>query len=333
MEKSRIAFYDNCRFALIILVVLGHFLDQNIDDSSLYRSIFLFIYSFHMPLFFYISGLFDKPGSSAGKRINKAIYYFSIYFLLKIFIAIVKFIFTGKVSFALFTENGIPWYCFVLGVFVLLTGLLFKAKVNIKVFLILSIILACFAGFDASIGDFLCLSRVIVFYPFYLAGVITPREKLENIISKRYLRICGLIVLIAAFAACIIFLNPLYSLRPLFTGRNPFSAKMFPYGPLLRLLCYVISCIVGFAFMLVIPQRNLGKITEFGSRTMQVYFWHRQIIFVLVYLNVNDSILSIGKFGKVLWILIAVALTFILSIKIFSFPTDNIQRGLKRENP
>lgn len=58
--KTRIALWDNLKFVLILLVVIGHFSKFFQNDSSIYRSVFLFIYAFHMPLFLFISGLFHK---------------------------------------------------------------------------------------------------------------------------------------------------------------------------------------------------------------------------------------------------------------------------------
>ena len=53
MEKSdhRIAQWDNVKFFLMLSVVAGHFIDHNMGRTNLFRSIFLFIYSFNMPLF------------------------------------------------------------------------------------------------------------------------------------------------------------------------------------------------------------------------------------------------------------------------------------------
>lgn len=47
---SRIKWIDNARAIGILLVVLGH--------SLIPASIQTYIYSFHMPLFFFLSGLF-----------------------------------------------------------------------------------------------------------------------------------------------------------------------------------------------------------------------------------------------------------------------------------
>ena len=60
---GRIYLFDNIKFLAILLVVIGHainFLTET-DGNMLEKSLFLTIYSIHMPLFIFISGLFLKP--------------------------------------------------------------------------------------------------------------------------------------------------------------------------------------------------------------------------------------------------------------------------------
>lgn len=63
MSKSRLAYIDIARGIGILLVVLGHTLAEanyHVQNSTV---LFLgqLIYSFHMPLFFFLSGMFFKP--------------------------------------------------------------------------------------------------------------------------------------------------------------------------------------------------------------------------------------------------------------------------------
>ena len=44
--KERIVLWDNIKFILITLVVIGHLADEFTINSNAYKSIFLFIYSF-----------------------------------------------------------------------------------------------------------------------------------------------------------------------------------------------------------------------------------------------------------------------------------------------
>lgn len=64
--NSRLYYIDNLKAFLIILVVLGHVIqtsDMDFDHNILFR----YIYSFHMPLFMYVSGFVCyKPSQSWG---------------------------------------------------------------------------------------------------------------------------------------------------------------------------------------------------------------------------------------------------------------------------
>ena len=231
----------------------------------------------------------------------------------------------------LLSEVGIPWFCLVLGVFTLLTGLLDQAHIRLTAALAVSVLLACFAGFDTSLGDFLCLSRIVIFFPFYLLGTVLDREKLLALLGKRWLRVAGGVILIAFLAVCLTMTARFYPLRQMFTGRNPFPASYRAFGPAVRLGCYALTAVIGLSFMLVVSQRDLGKLSVFGTRTMQVYFWHRPVVYVLVYLHLNDAVLSLGMAGKALWIALAAVLTLILSMSVFGFPTKHLQKWLQKK--
>ncbi len=55
MVKERLYYIDNLKALLILLVVLGHCI-QNLDLDFDNNIIFRYIYSFHMPLFMFVSG-------------------------------------------------------------------------------------------------------------------------------------------------------------------------------------------------------------------------------------------------------------------------------------
>lgn len=313
-NNERIALWDNLKFLLILLVVIGHFAEQ--VDTPLFRAIFLFIYSFHMPLFIFISGHFHR-NTNIGPKIFS---YLLIGFLLKFVIFIIRQLLGYKQSFSLFSESGLPWYMFAMAAFIFLAYLL--RNFNLKRIFFVSVIFACFAGYDQSVNDFLCLSRIIVYFPFYILGMLVNVDKLKNENHNLRNKLIGGGILSAYGLSCISFLDRLYVLRPLFTGRNPFSEQFFQFGCLWRLLCYSITIILGIAIIWIIPDHHLRGITTLGTRTLQVYFWHRLILYVLVALNI--TVLCNTAWGEIVYIGIAVSLTFILSQNIFSFPTKQI---------
>lgn len=57
MVKQRIEYYDLCKAITIYLVVLGHIITEQWGDNSILR---MWIYSFHVPMFMFLSGVFFK---------------------------------------------------------------------------------------------------------------------------------------------------------------------------------------------------------------------------------------------------------------------------------
>ena len=108
---KRIALWDNLKFFLVTCVVVGHFADQFADISLAYDSIFLFIYSFHIPLFIFISGIFYKKGNTT----KKFIFFVSVGFAYKIISAFLERVLgTVNVEFSLLSDGGISWFMFAL---------------------------------------------------------------------------------------------------------------------------------------------------------------------------------------------------------------------------
>lgn len=64
--KERSLLFDNIKTVLIILVVLGHALEE-ISLEHEYGIIRVCIYSFHMPAFIFISGYFSGGGGTQTK--------------------------------------------------------------------------------------------------------------------------------------------------------------------------------------------------------------------------------------------------------------------------
>ena len=166
--KPRLYMFDNLKFLLITLVVLGHTLTSEVIDNVYLRSVFLFIYSFHMPLFLFISGLFQKKESDSINR-KKVVTYIVLGLIIKMFVMFADgMLFSGEPKFSLLNGDGLFWYLFVLAYYHVICYCF--RKVDARLILIISTLLSLFIGYDNSIGDFLCLSRAIVFFPFYYIG-------------------------------------------------------------------------------------------------------------------------------------------------------------------
>ena len=108
MIKDRVEWIDRAKGITIILVVLGHVLNDMPNDNGEYSFLINIIYSFHMPCFFIISGLVttdnEKPLKSRCIKLSKQLLlpylFFSFLFLIKAIITNILQSVEWKESFA-----------------------------------------------------------------------------------------------------------------------------------------------------------------------------------------------------------------------------------------
>jgi len=324
MKDNRIALWDNLRFFLVVLVVIGHFAENTVS-SHLVRTVFLFIYSFHMPAFIFISGLFHKNKNIAQKVCANL----ALYVLLKAFIFSERALLGAKPAFHLFTEKGIPWFMLSIAIYQLSAYLL--RDVDRRFLLLLSIVTACYAGYDSAIGDTFVLSRTLVYFPFYLAGTGLKREDLTALRTKKNMRLLAAGIVLVWGLVCLLFIDRVYWMRPLFTGRNPFGAEL-SFGGAWRLVCYAVSAALVFSCVMLAPERKYF-FTVFGKRTLQVYFWHRLVIYWLASFQFPARFNTLPR--QLVWLSLGAALAVLLSLKPFGFLTDAVIRwsGKSGEKP
>ena len=106
---GRIAKWDNARWILITLVVICHFF-ENYLGNPVANSLFFYVYTFHMPAFFLIAGLFSKK-TVEDRRIDKVAPYILIYIFIKIVNWIVQMIIYGNIHFFLLTKILAKRFC------------------------------------------------------------------------------------------------------------------------------------------------------------------------------------------------------------------------------
>lgn len=328
--------WDILKFLLIFLVVVGHMADYYTQSSEEMRALYFFIYSFHMPVFFFISGLFSKRSINE-KRTEKVIGYLILFVFMKILIYLIKVISGFETQFRIFHGDGFDWYLLVIAMSMALTMLIKDFSPGYV--MIISILFSCFSGYDTDLGTFLSLSRFFVFYPFFFLGYSIDRNKAEVFVNKKYLKIISILVL-SAFAV-VVFCNceEIYRFRPLLTGMHSYATlgELSEYGFWFRLLYYIISSLLGFAVISLVPCKTpSGIAAKLGQRTLSVYVFHYPVLVLLF------SILDCkAVFANLIpwiseWIIIPVSLviTVFLSfkplngilLKIMNVPMKNLKK-------
>ena len=326
VSPVRVQKWDNVKFFLIFLVVLGHIADIYANVSPATGIMRFYIYTFHMPLFLFISGLFSKSNVSK-KRWDKIFSYLILYLFIKIIDFFAKWAAAGRQPrFDLFSEASVPWYAFCLFAFSIIT--IIVSGVKPAYVLTVSVILACVAGYDRNIGDFLCLSRIIVYFPFFYAGFITDREKLENLLKSKRIKVLSLLILTAAGFVIATYYGDIKNIKFIFTGRNPYSVfvKNCPYAFVFRLICYAVSSIMGLAFMAVIPERLPRFISKAGAATIQVYSLHFAL--KLLYFGLINNRFHIDSYFKskliIYELLVSAVLMIICALPFWKYPINLI---------
>lgn len=204
--------------------------------------------------------------------------------------------------------------------------------INPRLVLIMTIIIGFFVGYDKNINDFLVLSRIIVFFPFYYLGILVRgNDSLKSLLYSYSVkkRVFSIFILGVLLILCLMFIDSLFVIKPYFSGRYPYSFifeknYLNIYSGLIRLISYCITLLMGYLLIILAPRCKLPVISLMGSKTLQIYFWHMIIINILRKLGI---IKYVYRDNIVLIVLLGVALTIILGQSIFSFPTKWIRDG------
>lgn len=319
--KKRIALWDNLKFLLIIFVVIGHYTQQFRADNETLQRIYVFIYSFHMPIFIFVTGLFSKKAVDE-KNIKKALPYLTCFFATTLILFITKAFLGRAPVFELFSPSGISWYLMSMFFMFLITMLIKDYKP--QYIFVLSLIIGVMCGFvQTENPDFFTWMRTLTFYPFFCLGYISDREKIEKATNKISIKITAVIFFVSIYLLIYFYPKQANKISRLNTARHTFSelGRFAPYGWELRLLTYAISFAAIFLLISLIPRKRIKGFTSLGERTLGIYMFHYVIIYTAVYvLKIQNIFKSTSDIGFAYFIiLIAILTAYICSNKGFNY--------------
>lgn len=269
METNRDYLFDNIKGVLIFLVVFGHSIQRYTNQAQMLNLIYSFIYIFHMPLFFFISGFFYKNiEKSRDKAFNTLILPYivfnTIYGLCICFIRNETFKLT------------IPYneYWFLLSLFSM--KIILPYLINIRYILIISFLVAFVAGFFKDIGLQLSISRTLSFMPFFVFGYYSQRDTIYFIRDKKYLLI---ITFLFICMALYVISNDSISRFCNFFQDSPYDHKL--YGPVLRIFQDVCAISIFLGFFILMPKQKVRLLSYMGRNVMIIYALHVLIIGII----------------------------------------------------
>lgn len=343
-STGRIAYFDNAKGLLIFLVVLGHLISyMAANDSHLLFSVNAWIYSFHMPMFIFISGIFSSKAytKEKGFRGENVIFYMALCLIFRLLAHFIDLAFGLDVSFNFFKQGSAPWYLFVMAIYTLCTPLF--ARVKPSVMLSLLIIASIASGFWITYDTralFACgklFSYAPIFAAGYYIGIGKAGEFHDKVFALKHVNLLRVLAVLAFFGAIAAFylLPDSYAsaIRKMSTGWNEFdvmgkalhgSAAAFIVA---RLLVYVQTAVWALIFLLGIPQRR-SFLTTWGERSLQVYILHMLVIYSLDRIAFNDMMLAYTHWWLLSPFIVAIILTAILAAPKFLQTWTNALKSL-----
>ncbi len=316
MEKIRDRNYlvDNLKVVLIFFVVFGHVIEYYIKDNIELRIIYIFIYTFHMPLFVFISGYLSKNFYRMKRKAVEKLLIPYIIFNMIWYIAV--YIGTKRFMFSVISPGWTLWY--LLSLFFWRISL--KYLVRFKYVLILSFLVGALVGVIPSIGSILSISRTIVFLPFFLLGYYTKKEHLDKISNfNKLLSILGIIIFL--FFAIYIVKMDLFDYKFLYYS---YSFKALDVsllrGILFRIILYISSIIFSICVISLVPKKKKSY-TNLGKATMNIYVFHIYLV-MLVYFFIPKW--NIGIIPNILVLLSPFLIIYLLSRK----RTNKVYEGI-----
>lgn len=251
----------------MFLVVLGHVLP--IDRTGFNLATYNLIFSFHMPLFIFISGYFTKidDKNKFWSGIGKLAETFIVFTLIHIGILLLQ---GGSFKFSwLIVPRWTLWYLVSL-IFWRIMLYFTPATVlsNNKLFILVTFVLCLVVGW-IPIGKALSFHRTFSFLPFFILGYLSRqlpewmnRVRIHPIISLGLFVCVWLMWYAWGFRNTIILQDFGY-----FHYSSPFGALAFR-------ICYLFfASIMSICFLSFVPRKEYSW-THFGRLTLFIYVWH-----------------------------------------------------------
>ena len=263
MVKLRGAAYCNLKFLLIFLVVYGHMIEPQIWKNPVILAQYRWIYAVHMPLFSFLAGLFLTNVRSCGMQLGRCL---SLYLFFQ-----TAAVFLGDGKVMPLTPYWLLWYLLSTACWCAIAWLWFRlCRGRVGIILLLSGIGAgCLAGLVPTVNREYSLSRTLVFFPYFMAGILCRKQK-----NWAVFRWSALIV--GILSACVMLTSMSHISPYFFYHAAPYknAGQLFD-----RLLCYGVGFGLSYFLLSWIPRVHL-PVTKLGTQTMSAYL--AQTPFVLM---------------------------------------------------
>ncbi|WP_309065249.1 acyltransferase family protein [Microbacterium sp.] len=331
--RRRVPFWDNARFACIVLVVLGHGTQRLIYDSDVAYAFYLWIYAFHMPAFALISGYFSKSTSPTRRQMARVITDILLpYLVFELLWTLTKWLVEGEANPNLTQPSWTLWFLLALGIFRLVLPYLALLRWPLLWALAISI----GVGYLGNVNSTFSLSRTLGLMFFFTFGWwLRERDVVRRLqlVERRpwWVRVAAVAVLGLWAFVCWRWL-PLWQqidLRHWFFYEDSYAdlgGEQWWAGGL-RLVLMCLAIVLGAAFFALVP-RSTRWWTRFGQYTMYVYLLHSFVLYPF-----RESGVLRGLDPTWFWLPLITILSVGITLLLSSRPVRTVFRPLIEPRP
>lgn len=277
LPKVRVAYLDNARYWVMLLVVVGHSLTEFVVMDSA-RGVYTWIYAFHMPFFILISGYTARHYVGDFRQIRRIVSTLIVpYLLVETSLQLITEHYDGQPRhLEILSPQWLGWFLAALFIWRITTPIWRALKYPITTSIAISLLVGLI-----EVPNVLALPKVLGLLPFYVIGLHMNRELFNKLADIR-IRIASVIVLVFAFIVCQLYATHWTSDWLLWKQRYseaPLNAGPWE-GMMTRAELLIVGAVLTFAMLSLIPRKR-SITTVLGGRTFYSYLLHGYVIILL----------------------------------------------------
>lgn len=320
-STPRIAFLDNARFLVMLMVVISHPLFHFISmDAG--RALYYWLNLVMMPAFAMLSGYISRNFSGTPKEIQRTVSTLVIpYVIVETSYQILQRHFTGGPDpYMLLSPKWVAWFLAALLVWRLTTPIWRNLRHPIIVSIIVSLIVPL-----TEVPNVFAIPKALGFLPFYVIGMFMTIDRFERLATLR-VRILSAAILIGVAVASAMFStnwDVSWTKWRHRYGEEALNATPFE-GIAVRALLIAVGILMSLA-LISLASRRSSWMSRCGERTLYCYLLHGFVVMALLHTtHLFEWLRSMQETG----LLLLVAGAVLLAIALMSKPVAVVFRPI-----
>ncbi|MFC6080326.1 acyltransferase family protein [Sphaerisporangium aureirubrum] len=264
---ERDPFLDNAKYLAIILVVVGHLI-EDLRDVPAAHALYFFLYTFHMPLFITLSGYLSRNFTFSPGKARKLISGLAVpYIIFELAYSLPRLFLYGDLDISLLDPYFLTWFLMSLFLWRLSTPVWQQLRWPLLVAVLLSLL----SGMS-ELPDELSMNRTFGLLPFYVLGLMLTPAHLD-LLKRPAVRVLGAAVLAGGLVLAFALHTDIATEWIRWRNSNAKIGVDNLTGSAMRLGMLMAGATLLCAFLAITPSRRTWY-SALGAATMYAYLLH-----------------------------------------------------------